>query len=163
MPLPSSEQLREQFAYCPETGLFTKVKAHHRWKQGRPTGWVAANGYVYIHINGSQITAHRLAWFYVHGQWPTRKIDHINGNRTDNRIANLREASDRENAENLRAAHVDNLTGFLGVTFEKKSGRYMAQLNSKGKKVWCKRFATAEEAHAAYLLKKREYHAAATI
>lgn len=152
----------EWLRYDASSGTFTAIKSHPRRKAGDVAGFCMANGYIGVSVLGRQFYAHRLAWMFVYGQLPGMKIDHINGIRHDNRIANLREATDIGNAENIRKPHRDSSTGLLGVTFERSSGRYQAQLTSMGKK-WCARFATAEEAHAAYLAKKREMHALCTI
>ena len=149
--------------YEPETGNFYAVRNSSYRKAGAITGFAMKNGYTGVHVFGRQFYAHRLAWLFQSGAMPAMKIDHINGNRKDNRIVNLRLASDVGNAENIRAAHKDSATGLLGVCYEPCSGRYIAQLRSKGRKGWIARFATAEQAHAAYLVKKREMHALCTI
>lgn len=106
--------------------------------------------------------AHRLAWFYVHGQWPIGEIDHINGNGLDNRITNLREVSRTENAQNIRKARADSKSGLLGVTSGKGRG-FAATIRVNGILHWLGLYPTAEEAHAAYVTAKRQLHAGCTI
>lgn len=105
--------------------------------------------------------AHRLAWLYVHGEWPSKHLDHLNGNRTDNRIENLRQVSVAENAENTRRPHRDNKSGYLGVC--KKRGKWLAVIQIKGKYTRIGLFDTPEMAHEAYLAEKRKHHKACTI
>jgi hypothetical protein len=119
-------------------------------------------GYTALCVRGSVIYAHRAAWLYVHGEHPKHAIDHINGDRSDNRIANLRDVPQAINGQNIRTAHIDNSTGLLGVSLEKASGRYMAKVSVRGV-TWNKRYDTAEEAHAAYLKHKRAMHEGCTV
>ena len=86
--------LLEQVHYDPETGVFT------RRKTGKACGRQSVDGYIYIVIKGCSYKAHRLAWFYVHGSWPIFVIDHINRDRADNRIVNLRDVPQSINAQN---------------------------------------------------------------
>jgi hypothetical protein len=159
----TAEELRAHFNYSPDTGIFTrKVARGKRWPAGAPSGWKMTLGYTALCVGGTVIYAHRAAWLYVHGEHPRHAIDHINGDRADNRIANLRDVPQAINGQNLRAAHVDNATGLLGVCLEKSSGRYVAQVRVAGKH-WIKRFKTAEEAHAAYLERKRAMHKGCTV
>ena len=97
-------ELIAQLNYEPETGIFTwkKAKRGHT-KAGAKAGTIRPNGYINITINRKPYYAHRLAWFYTTGQWPTHHIDHINGVRDDNRIENLREA-DRKSTR-LNSSH----------------------------------------------------------
>jgi hypothetical protein len=115
-------------------------------------------GYVVIGAMKNQFYAHRLAWFYMTGRWPKEQIDHINGNRADNRFCNLREASDGYNKQNRRAAQADNKCGFLGVHWNKQARAWQAELKTKGRKTYLGRFKTPEEAHEAYIDGKRRLH-----
>jgi hypothetical protein len=156
--LITHEQLKEALSYDAETGLFT-------WAQRRTNGAEGLAGsnpdgrYITISIKRKRYYAHRLAWFFVHGEWPKNQIDHINGIKTDNRIANLREITRAENQQNQRQAHKDakttRLLGACRCTFTK---RWQAHIQVNGKQKNLGRFDTAEEAHAAYLAAKRELH-----
>ena len=76
-------------AYDPETGIFTRIKAVKGHAAVSKVGAVGNHGYLSIYFNGKLQLAHRLAWFLTYGEWPTM-LDHINGNKLDNRISNLR-------------------------------------------------------------------------
>lgn len=141
--------------YRPETGVFT-------WKTGHRAGMRAGSvdkmaGYEQIGIGGKLFRSHRLAWLYVHGAFPVHQIDHINGNRADNRIQNLRDASADTNNQNRKGANKNNGSGLLGAHFDARTGRYMASIMKNRKQIFIGRFDTAEQAHAAHLEKRREF------
>lgn len=151
----SAERIRELLDYNPDTGEF-------RWKvmrgKARP-GAVAgtpSNGYILISVDRVMHKAHRLAWLFVHGCWPKGDLDHRNGVRPDNRIANLREVTDAENSQNLRRPHADNLNGLLGVV--SNHTRFSARIMAHGKQLYLGTFATPEQAHLAYRRAKHELH-----
>jgi len=99
----TAEELRQVLSYCPDCGKFRWLEpASRRVKPGDAAGFTKANGYVKIRVNGVQYFAHRLAWLYVYGKWPQSEIDHINHDRSDNRIANLRDVVHMTNANNRR-------------------------------------------------------------
>ena len=123
---------------------------------------MASNGYLTIFCNGFRYAAHRLAWLYVHGEWPPAHIDHINGIRTDNRISNLRSVTASVNAQNMRRAMKNSKTGVLGVT--KCGNRFKAQLAiPRGSNKYLGLFKTIGEAQQAYLDAKRSTHLGCTI
>ncbi len=150
--------IREFLRYEPETGdFFWKKSTGRRSVVGQKTSQcINARGYRLIRLHDKSNTAHRLAWLYVHGIWPNQ-IDHINGIRTDNRIANLRDVDRKTNSHNQRAAHKNNGSGFLGV-FAKASGSYQTSIRVDGKRIYLGRFSTAELAHEAYLKAKSIHH-----
>lgn len=116
------------------------------------------NGYVRISIYGNQIMAHRLAWFYVHGKWPTEELDHISMDRSDNRMVNLREATKAENMRN-RGAQANNKVGLKGVCEHKQQpGKFTAQITINRKKKHLGIFSTPEEAHQAYIQAVSQHH-----
>jgi hypothetical protein len=101
----TADRLRELVHYDPTTGLFTWTKNRaYKALGGTPAGYLNTNGYARITIDGISHAAHRLAWLYVHGRWPEATIDHINRIPHDNRLANLREASQSENNANSSRA-----------------------------------------------------------
>lgn len=164
----SADRLREVIDYDHNTGVFIrKTRLAQRHQVGdRADVEVAAiqlRGYRRVSLFGQRFLAHRLAWFYVHGKWPEKHIDHINGIRGDNRIENLREADDRLNLENLRKAKSTNKSGFLGVHLHKQTGRWRARIEVRGKFVHLGLFDTPDEAHGVYLKAKRELHEGCTI
>lgn len=143
--------LKEVLSYDPETGLFTwRVKPGRSIPVGAVAGWVDPSvGYRRIGLLDTVYHAHRLAWLYVTGEWPEWEIDHINGDRGDNRIANLREATSSKNKMNMRRRK-DNKTGFKGVTWWSQRGCFRAIIQANGKQKHLGCFKTAEEAHATY-------------
>jgi hypothetical protein len=113
-------RLRELIKYDPSTGEFC------RRSSGKTMGSThAARGYVYIRVDGVRYAAHRLAWLYVHGEWPPAQIDHINRLRNDNRIANLRAATPRENSAN-RGVRTGSKSGVPGVTWYARYEKWQA-------------------------------------
>ena len=153
----SAEEVRAALTYEPETGVFTWAIATPGHSVGMPAGAVDHKGYLRIQIGGRKYAAHRLAWIYVHGHWPPDQIDHMNGVRSDNRIANLREATNAENGQNLKLKK-SNKSGFRGVTWDKGRKAWCAQLMHKRKQNKLGFFSTPEEANAAYLAAKKELH-----
>lgn len=160
---PTAAELAAVLAYDPETGLFT-------WKCDRPGGVKAGttagtvnriNGYRCIGIKGRDYYAHRLAWLFSSGDWPSGRIDHINGDKADNRLCNLRNANHSLNAQNLRRAHRDTVTGLLGAY--RARGRYESRLSVNGKTHHLGYFDSPDEAHAAYIEAKRRLHPGCTI
>lgn len=155
-------ELQRWLSYDPDTGQFTWLaKATARIKVGSIAGSLRTDGYRSITLLGTHYWEHRLAWFFVYGEWPTMHLDHINGTRDDNRIVNLREVTRSENAQNKRRARRDNSTGVLGVTIDYK--KYRAQIRVDGKSTHLGSFDTAEEASDAYLEAKRRMHPANTL
>lgn len=161
---PRTKRIKELVSYSPATGVFTWRVKHGRQAAGSVAGSAkGSGGYVRVMLDGCLCLGHRLAFKYVHGRWPRRQVDHINGARHDNRLANLREASSATNNQNRKAAHVRNRAGALGVTHDPRDGRYYARIYTKGKQRSLGGFSTAEAAHAAYLAAKRKLHKGCTI
>lgn len=164
MDIISVERLRDLLHYDAETGLFTWRHARHKCTAGAVAGCPGGvAGYIQIRLDYRRYYAHRLAWLYMHGQWPLSQIDHINGEKADNRIANLRDVSVLVNHENHRAAHSNSKTGFLGASICGTTGRFVAQIKLGGKQTFLGRFDTVEEAHQVYLSAKREKQVGCTI
>ena len=154
----TAARLRELLHYDPDTGVFT-WRVHRGIKRvaGLPAGTINSRGYAQLKISPyGSIQGHRAAWLYAHGDWPSRHIDHINGNKADNRLVNLRDVTHSENQQNQRTAHRNNRVGLLGVSVSR--GRYAATIQIDGANRHLGRFETAEEAHAAYIEAKRGLH-----
>jgi hypothetical protein len=105
----TADELHKLLHYDPATGVFTWRVSRGHLKAGRVAGSIhSVQGYVFIEVGDRlhrhRYPAHRLAWFYVHGRWPKNQIDHVNRNRADNRISNLRECSNGQNEANSAAA-----------------------------------------------------------
>jgi hypothetical protein len=145
----TAEELREQLDYNPATGVFTRrVTNSSRVIVGDVAGFCGGGGYREIRLLGYRFGAHRLAWLYVYGVWPTKQIDHINGVRSDNRIVNLREATQAENQWNRKKTRGAKCK-LKGVHFDK--GRFRAAIRVNSKLIHLGGYATEEEAHAAYV------------
>ncbi len=142
------ERLKQAFDYDPETGFFTwKIKIGTAFP-GKVVKVIANDEkapYIYVCIDNERHYAHRLAWFYMTGAWPEKGIDHKNGQHSDNRWENLRQATQRQNICNARLRK-DNKAGAKGVCLPTKEKRWVAQLSSKR----IGSFSTKEEAQAAY-------------
>lgn len=160
----SQEGLKAVLDYNLESGLFHwRTYTSGQIRAGDVAGGLSAFGYVRVKINGKRYMAHRLAWLYIHGNWPQGDIDHINGDKTDNRIANLRDVPAVTNQQNRRAATKRNATGFLGVSARSDRQGFRAQIYVNKRQVFLGNFDTAESAHAAYLLAKRSLHEGCSI
>lgn len=156
-------RLKELLHYHAESGIFRWRVPNGCIKAWQVAGCLTRDGYGKIKVDRKTYLAHRLAWRYVHGEWPVDQIDHINGCRTDNRICNLREATGKENTQNRRRPASNNTTGFLGVSLLKGNKKYQARIRVGGKLRYLGSFKTAEQAHAVYLAAKREQHEFCTI
>jgi hypothetical protein len=102
-------------------------------------------------------------WFLLHGQWPEHDIDHIDGNRANNRPGNLRALSRAQNMQNLKVAHVDSTTRLLGVHFDARRSKWGASITKSGRSRFLGYHASPEAAHAAYVSEKRRIHEANTL
>jgi hypothetical protein len=144
----TAKTVRDLLIYDASTGVFTwRVTTNARAKAGTVAGCVR-NHYRSIGVDGERHYAHRLAWLWVHGEWPTDQIDHINRIKTDNRIANLRQVTPAENMQNS-LKHSNNTSGFKGVSFSKQTGNWVASIRD-GKKRGLGHFDTPEKAAQAY-------------
>lgn len=157
-PPITASRLRELVEYDPERGLFT-------WRSGRSkfqewlTGKVAgtlANGYTSIILDGKKYSAHRLVWLYVYGRWPIDQIDHVDGDRSNNRFSNLREADHQKNEAN-KPLRKDNSSGFKGVQFHPQTGKWRARITFNKVQLHLGLFTSPEAAHAAYVIAAKKY------
>ena len=153
----TAARLRELLSYDPETGVFRRKTSAGGVAIGSIAGNDDWNGYRRIRVHPHSHMAHRLAWLYVHGEWPKHEIDHINGVRDDNRIANLREATPAENQQN-RARSRNNKSGFTGVSWHRQSNKWRAKIKVNRKVIWLGGFPDPESAAAAYAAAKANLH-----
>ena len=140
--------VNKHIKYNPHTGKFTWVVPRSlRLQPGCKAGYQNPEGYIEIRFKYKKIKAHRLAWFIYYGKWPRHFIDHINGDPSDNRIKNLREASSRQNSMNQKIHRNGRL---VGAVFHKKYKRWQASIRLKGKIKFLGYFNSERAAHNAY-------------
>jgi hypothetical protein len=165
MPEDEAQQrLHRLFDYDPEQGVFIARIPRRGVEIGEVCSGCAVNGYYLLTVDGEQILLHRLIWLYVYGKWPSKKIDHRDGNGLNNRIQNLRDVTQGINVQNQRRARVDNRsTGLLGSYRRKDTGRFTSRIGIDGKSLSLGCFDTAEEAHSAYVAAKRRLHEGCTL
>ena len=154
----SHAELKEIFSYDEQTGLLSWKKTGMGRNNSRVAGSIRPDGYRIVHFAGGYHYIHRVAWFYVHGTWPSGVVDHIDGNPSNNAIGNLRVVSKRTNAENVRGPTSASKTGYLGVYQSRGVGSFIAQIRVNGKRLHIGSFKTALEAYDAYLSAKRKLH-----
>jgi len=151
------ERVRELLDYDPATGAFTwRVAPSRSVKAGSRAGRINGHGYRRIKIDRRLYQASRLAWLYMTGAWPAGEIDHINRIRDDERIANLREATRREQEGN-KGLQANNTSGNRGVYWHTQKWRWAAQIYTSGRNRHLGLFATKEDAAAAYDAAAREH------
>lgn len=145
----TAEELKNRLHYDQTTGIFTWIKSKRTTLIGTVAGGMSRpDGYIRISIKYKPYFAHKLAWLYVNGVWPSEQLDHINHDKTDNRIDNLREVSHRENHLNQPLSK-NSTTGLHGVSFHKRANKYEARIKVGGKSLYLGSFKTANEAYAA--------------
>lgn len=149
-------KLRQLLAYDATTGVFTWRENIGNVKKGSVAGCVNRKGYRYIGIDGVLYRANRLAWAYVNGELPKGQVDHIDGNRLNDSISNLRDVSAEENQRNRKSGNKNSTSSLLGVSYHKQTGKWRAQLCITTTK-HLGLFDTEQEAHNAYLEAKNHY------
>ena len=149
----TAERLRELMRYDDGALYWRNPDANPKYARG-PVGSPAGRaGRLQVHVDGVARYVHRLIWLYHHSEWPSEQVDHINGNKHDNRIENMRVLTNTQNTQNVDRN---------GVSFERRSegrGRpWRARIMADGKSISLGYYATREEAHTEYLRAKRVYH-----
>jgi hypothetical protein len=140
----TQERLMEVLSYDSDTGVFVWRQKRGRQVNGSVAGSPHNAGYWSIRVDGRALLAHRLAWMYVHGDWPS-EIDHINGDRRDNRIANLRHVTRQQNCRNA-AMRSHNQTGVNGVAYYQRYRRFRVIMTVDGQSRYLGSFKTLDEA-----------------
>lgn len=136
--------LKELLDYNPETGVFSWAKdIGYKLKKGQKAGSLSC-GYVRIKLFKKSYMAHRLAFLYMTGKWPDKEVDHINQIRDDNRWTNLREVTRTENLRNRVFSCSES--GKTGVYWDKKGGKWRAQIRIDGKNKYLGSFTDLKEA-----------------
>lgn len=158
--LPSVEYLRECFHYDPDTGVLTwkrRPLEHYRSRKtwayalrftGKVAGSVVPKGYQHVRLDQVNHKVHRLVWAIHYGEWPSQAIDHKNGNKGDNSIANLREVTHVVNSHN-QSFRSTNRSGIHGVSWNRRAGKWVAQIMANGRKLHLGYFNSKEEAERA--------------
>lgn len=149
------EQAKANLLYEKSTGVFRWAVSKGNVTAGKIAG-TNHSGYLTVSINKKQYFLHRLAWLIEYGKWPENFIDHINGDKKDNRLENLRDVCYSENNQNLHRAKSTNKSGFLGVAWHGKTRNWQASIRINGKCTHLGYFNCPQEAHRAYLDKRAE-------
>ncbi len=152
----SFEKTKEYLSYNSETGLFTWIKHIGSAKPGKLANSIDNEGYVRVSFCGKYVKGHTLAWYFTHGEI-VRGLDHINGDRSDNRISNLRVASPSENQMN-KGIQKNNKTGAKGVSYSKKYNIFTAQIYVNGKRIFLGQFKNLKDARNAYMEASKIHH-----
>lgn len=156
----TAETLRSRYLYDPETGLFTtcrRIGSRGRPAGGRILGYTHEGGYVWIRIDGHLYRAHRLAWLYMTGEWPSEEIDHRDLNKSNNSWKNLRECTHQQNMMNCKIRKHNKL-GIKGVLFHAQTKKYRARITVEGKSISLGLFQTKQLAGEAYRVASDKYH-----
>lgn len=151
------ERICASVSYDPKTGVFTRLVSAGPGKAGMVAGTILNNGYRSIIVAGGPRLAHRLAWFLTCGEWPTTDIDHVNGNRDDNRIENLRLSTRAQNNANSKL-HCTNTSGYRGIYLDRRRGHWVACISIKDRNVYIGSFPSKELAAEAYAKRALEVH-----
>lgn len=153
---PTHTYLLELVFYDPISGLFQARRSRRGIAAGKRLGRVDERGYRRLMLDQCQIYEHRLAWFYMTGEWPESEIDHIDHNKSNNKWANLRLATTSQNHANGRA-FLQNPNRLKGTTYKQAERKWIAQIKVNGKQITIGRFQSMEEAHAAYRIAAKKY------
>lgn len=153
----SHEKLKELVSYDESTGLFLWKVSRQRCIANKNIGYRHYSGYLHVEIFGKHYSLHRLAWFYVHGEWPKDMLDHINNIRDDNRISNLREVNVQQNSMN-RSPNKKGASKYKGVTWHGRTNTWRARISLNNKRISLGLFKTEEDAYAAYKEAALQYH-----
>jgi hypothetical protein len=157
MKLTASE-VAAKFTYCDESGVLTRVIDCGRWKKDEQAGCLNTDGYIIVNIDRTRYYAHRLIWLMKFGEWPSGEIDHIDGNRSNNRIENLRCVTKSGNMRNQKRNSRNN-SGIPGVGWDRSRNKWRVQIYVKGKNSFQGRFDSKEEAenHAKIIYMRNGY------
>lgn len=156
MNAPAISRLRELFRYEGESGELIRKIACGACRAGSVVGFCNSSGYRRTKVDGTSLLTHRIVWAMHCGVWPTHDLDHIDRNRANNRISNLREITRSGNTQNRVLADADSISGALGVS--RNHFNWQARIRLNGKLVYLGTYATIPEAEHAYLEAKKRLH-----
>jgi HNH endonuclease len=142
----TQERLKSIIDYNPETGIMRRKTTDKGYHAGDIVGTPIGRGYIQAEVDGQRVLVHRLAWLYMTGAWPTKTINHKNGNHRDNSFSNLRQASRSEAAAAGRTGKRTGASGVLGVSWNKSAGKWHVQAWAKGKPYYGGLFESLDEA-----------------
>lgn len=148
LPNISKARVRELFDYQPNTGVLVRKVTRGNRSAGRIVDTPSSKGYLRVLVDGKRYYAHQVVWVYFHDSW-AKQIDHINGNKQDNRIENLRDVDTSTNCHNQYGPRKNNRLGVKGV-HKIRSGKYRASCTVRGVKCDLGVFPTPESASVAY-------------
>jgi hypothetical protein len=133
--LLTQARVREFFDYHPDIGILThRTTRHNRVKVGDVLGYVhKKHGHIVCEVDGREYQLHRLIWLWWYGVWPSDQVDHENEIKTDNRIDNLRDASNAQNQRNIGGLQKNNKSGVRGVCWSAQRGKWWVQIGYDGK------------------------------
>ena len=150
-------QRKNQLRFNPNEGTIDRILINGTIRLN--VGSYKGRGYMHLKIDGVNKASHIAMWEHVNGSIPSGyEIDHINGNRSDNRITNLRLVTHKENMENRHKPRVDNISGLKGVQWKERDKKFHAVIGHNGKKISLGYHLTAEKAHAAYIEAAGKFH-----
>lgn len=150
--------LREALAYNPDTGVFTwRVRPNGRITVGDVAGNPRTDGYTQIRFQRQLYLTHQLAWAYVHGKFPEKGLDHIDRDKANNRINNLRPATQLENMQN-KGMYCNNSSGYTGVNWNNRSKKWTANIRISGDLIHIGTYVRMEDAIEARRLAKAQHH-----
>lgn len=152
----TQQRLKELVSYDPNTGIMKwRNVSINRVKPFTEIGHTTKSGYIRCSIDSKKYMVHLLAWLYMYGKFPEHMLDHVNRNRSDNRISNLRQATVKQNNENLcQRGH--NTSGHRGVTWHKSAKKWMASVTHNKKQIYLGLFNDVLEAAKAAENKRNE-------
>lgn len=150
--------------YNPDTGMFYWVAKRRGASKKKPAGTKTKSGYIQIMIDNKSYLAHRLAWLHETKSMPKNEIDHIDCNKLNNKIDNLRQVDAVYiNQHNRKLPNKNNKAGLIGAFYSESLGKWFSRISVNNKKKWLGTFDNAIDAHNAYIKAKKQMHPANTL